>query len=215
MHTHTHGYTYFSFLSKSSKALDDILDECLNPFRLTSAPLGAVSLVSTSLRLCSLWRRNGLPSLRECTLLETAFCILFDCVFLVVKLSVSEPHQMCGQERVYPPQHRSLVPRSKIQTWTDALDTCKVLNCNLEGIKSHSECATFNYSSVLISDFNAYSQGLHSSCWRLLKAIQPVRYHKLKPLSLDELGMVFGQYSWMLIIDCVKTPLQNKCSILH
>ena len=48
--TYTWLYT-LSFLSESSKALDDILDECLNPFSLTSSPLGAVSLVSISLRL--------------------------------------------------------------------------------------------------------------------------------------------------------------------
>lgn len=49
--TYTWLHIYFFFLSKSSKALDDILDECLNPFSLTSSPLGAVSLVSISLRL--------------------------------------------------------------------------------------------------------------------------------------------------------------------
>lgn len=73
----------------------------------------------------------------------------------------------------------------------------------------------YNYSNILISDINAYGQGLHSLCWKLLRAIQPVRYHKLRPVSMDELVMVFGQCSWLLTIDCVNTPLQNKWSVLH
>lgn len=42
---------------------------------------------------------------------------------------------------------------------------------------------------------NAYGQGLHPLCWRILRAAHPVRHFTLIPSPVDELGMVFGELS--------------------
>lgn len=50
----------------------------------------------------------------------------------------------------------------------------------------------FTAATVLVLA-TAHGQGLHPSCWRIPRAAHPVRHFTLSPLSVDELGMVFGE----------------------
>lgn len=78
---------------------------------------------------------------------------------------------------------------------------------NLSMLETESKlcCGTAPFTAATVRILaNAYGQGLHSLCWRILRAAHPVRHFKLRPFSVDELGMVFGELRQSLTTDCVK-----------
>lgn len=78
---------------------------------------------------------------------------------------------------------------------------------NLSMLETESKlcCGTVPFTAATVHILaNAHGRGLHSLCWRILRAAHPVRHFKLRPFSVDELGMVFGELRQSLTIDCVK-----------